>query len=87
MAFAAARMIRDNQMRERERSSTEIPIPARARGGSKVSIFYIYVVDVVQLIIVTSIYLQIPIIKKTILKEPLLFVVVTYFRGQYRKQS
>ena len=37
MAFAAARMIRDNQNKERKASSSDLPIPARARGGSQVS--------------------------------------------------
>jgi len=38
MAFAAARMIRDNQNKERKASTSDIPIAARARGGSKVSV-------------------------------------------------
>jgi len=42
MAFAAARMIRDNQNKERKASSADIPnIPSRTRGGSTVSNRYI----------------------------------------------
>ena len=42
MAFAAARMIRDNQNKERKASSSDLPIPARARGGSQVSTLKIF---------------------------------------------
>ena len=42
MAFAAARMIRDNQNKERKASSSDLPIPARARGGSQVSTLNIF---------------------------------------------
>ena len=40
MAFAAARMIRDNQNKERKPSSSDLPIPAR--GGSQVSNRYMF---------------------------------------------
>ena len=54
MAFAAARMIRDNQMRERKASSSDIPIPVRQRGGSKVSTSNIQCKNVADALLITA---------------------------------